>query len=103
MTFAEVTPPALIQKISVINLEPQANKIALIITHNAFIAGLFQSKVEVCRAADIFVRVDAVITVRLIQGPRTFLIAGIKIALVVEEMAEPVILRPVLLNRFLHA
>jgi len=61
-----------------------------------------QRGIEIRRASDILIRVDAVIPIRPIKRTGALAETRIKFALFLEEMAKPVILRPVLGNGLLH-
>ena len=90
-------------KIAVVLLQAKALKETLPLDSNPLISGILQSKVEVCSAANILVRIKAVIPVRLIQSRGAFLILRSDIAFILNEMSEPVSLGAVFIDGFLYA
>lgn len=106
MTLMEVTPTVLsVQKIFlsvVFCSQAQALKVALVMDLDTLKASLLQRKVEVCRAADILVAVQRVISVGLIKRRGAFLAGIVHLALVGKEVAKPVVLVTIFINGVLH-
>lgn len=62
-----------------------------------------QRRIEVRSAADIFICVNAVIAIRPIKRTGALSKTRTKLTFLLEKMAKPVVLRPVLRNGLLHA
>ena len=107
MTLMEVTPTVLsVQKIFlsiVFCSQAQALKVTLVVDLDTLKASLLQRKVEVCRAADILVAVQRVISVGLIKRRGAFLVGIIHLAFVSKEVAKPVILAAIFIDGLLDA
>lgn len=85
-----------------VRLQPQSCEVTLALRGNAPEPRTVHCGIEICRTADILVGVHAVIAVCLIQGTGTFPVAAADLALLIEEIAEPVILAAVVIDGLLH-
>ena len=91
-----------ILKFSVIGLHAQPLDILPTFGLGLFKPCVLKSKVEICRAADILVGIHELIALCLVQGAGTFTVGITDLALLIEEVAEPVILATVIIDGFLH-
>lgn len=89
-------------KITIVLLKAQALKETLPFDHDPLIACILKRKIEVCGAANILVRIKAVIPICLVQCRGTLFIFRADIAFIFNEVSEPVVLGAVFIYGFLH-